>query len=195
METPLIVREEAQIATLTFNRPHVRNALNAEIIERLRQELSRLETSSTTRVVVLRGAGGKAFASGGDLAEMARMDSNRALENYKQVETVLTAIETCALPIIAMIEGYALGGGCEIAVACDLRVATTDARFGIPIARIGHTVDFINARRLLGLIGPAALKELLFTDRILDAGEAYRLGLINTVVPREEIEEIGRAHV
>lgn len=187
METPLIVREEAQVATLTINRPQVRNALNAETIERLHQELSRLETSSSTRVVVLRGAG-KAFASGGDLAEMAHMDSSRALQNYKQVETVLTAIETCALPIIAMIEGYALGGGCEIAVACDLRVATTDARFGIPIARIGHTIDFINARRLLALIGPAALKQLLFTDRILDASEAHQLGLINTVVPREEIE-------
>lgn len=188
MEDPLIVREDAQIATMIFNRPQVRNALNADMAERVPQELSRLERSGRIRVVVLRGAGGKAFASGGDLAEMARMDSGRALENYRRVEAMLTAIETCALPIVAMIEGYALGGGCEVAVACDLRVATPDARFGIPIARIGHTLDFLNARRVLALIGPANLKELLFTDKILEAGEAQRLGLINAVVPREEIE-------
>jgi len=188
MTNSLLVREEAAIATITFSRPEARNALNAEIIRRLPQELSRLEKSGAIRVVILRGAGGKAFASGADLAELARMDSAAATDHQTRFETMLTAIEYCELPIIAMIEGYAFGGGCEVAVCCDLRVASTDSRFGIPIARIGHTLDFRNARRLIALVGPAMLKDLLFTDRILDAGEAHRVGLINAVVPREEIE-------
>jgi len=87
-----------------------------------------------------------------------------------------------------LIEGYAVGGGCEIVAVCDMRIAAPEAKFGIPIARLGHTLDFRDAIRLQALIGPANLKELLFTDRILDAAEAYRLGLVNAVVPREEIE-------
>ena len=188
MDDSLLITTEDQIATVVFNRPAARNALNREIVDRLPRELTRLEQEGAVRAVVLRGAGGKAFAAGGDLAEMSRMDSARALENFRHVEAMLTAIETCGLPVIAMVEGYALGGGCEVAVACDLRVATTRARFGIPIARLGHTLDFINARRILALIGPALLKELLFTDKILDAGEALRLGLINAVLPPEQIE-------
>ena len=188
MVNSLLVQEESEIATLIFNRPEARNPLDGEIIESLPRELSRLEKGGQTRVVVLRGAGGKAFASGADLAEMARMDSTAALQQFRRFESMLEAIESCALPVIAMIDGYAIGGGCEVAAACDLRVATPDARFGIPIARIGHTLDFRNARRLMALIGPAILKELLFTDKIFDAAEAYRIGLINAVVPREEIE-------
>ncbi|HSB70300.1 MAG TPA: enoyl-CoA hydratase-related protein [Candidatus Methylomirabilis sp.] len=188
MDDSLLIRTDAGVATIVFNRPEARNALNHDIVERLPRELARLERDGMTRVVVLRGAGGKAFASGGDLREMSAMDSTRAAQNFRHVETMLAAIEGCDLPIVAMIEGYALGGGCEVAATCDLRVATPDARFGIPIARIGHTIDFTNARRLLALIGPAVLKELLLTDRILDAAEALRIGLVNAVLPPEQIE-------
>ncbi len=188
MENSLLVREESEIATLIFNRPEARNALSAEIIAGLPRELSRIERRGDIRVVILRGAGGKAFASGADLAEMAGMDSTAALQQLSRFEAMLEAIETCEVPVIAMIEGYAIGGGCEVATACDLRIATADARFGIPIARIGHTLDFRNARRLMALIGPAILKELLFTDRIIDAAEAHRIGLISAVIPREDIE-------
>ena len=188
MDDSLLIRADAGIATIVFNRPDARNALNHEMVERLPRELARLERDGMTRVVVLRGAGGKAFASGGDLREMSAMDSTRAAQNFRHVEAMLSAIEGCGLPIVALIEGYALGGGCEVAATCDLRVATPDARFGIPIARIGHTIDFTNARRLLALIGPARLKELLFTDRILDAAEALRIGLLTAVVPPEQIE-------
>jgi enoyl-CoA hydratase/carnithine racemase len=188
MDDSLLIREESGIATITFNRPSARNAISTGMIERLPRELSRLGQSGHTRVVVLRGAGGKAFASGADLTEMAGMDSVKAIDHYRRFEVLLAAIETSDLPVIAMIEGYALGGGCEVAVACDLRIASPDARFGIPIARIGHTLDFKNVRRLLALIGPATLKELLLTDRIIDAEEAFRVGLLHTVVPRETLE-------
>jgi enoyl-CoA hydratase len=136
MDDTLVIREESGIAAVTFNRPMARHAMNAGMVERLPRESARLGRSGHTRVVVLRGAGGRAVASGADLTEMGRMDSARALDHHRRFEVMLAAIETSGLPVIAMIEGYALGGGCGVAVACDLRVVSPDARFGIPIARI-----------------------------------------------------------
>ena len=183
----LLLEKHGATATITINRPDRHNALNRSICLQLPRLLEKLASDGTIRVVVLRGAGGRAFASGGDLAESGEMDERAARIHFGEFERCLSAIERTPLPVIAMIEGYAFGGGCELAAACDLRVASYQARFGLPIARIGHTVDLTNARRLARLVGQAVLAALLLTDLLIDAQEAHRIGLVHWIVPSPQL--------
>jgi enoyl-CoA hydratase/carnithine racemase len=187
-EVVRIERRDA-VALVTIDRPERRNALDGAVRHGLARAVADLERDGTTRVVVIRGAGSRAFASGGDIAEMAEMDSDAARRHFVEFEACLGAIERSRLPFLAMIRGFALGGGCELACSCDLRIAASDGRFGVPIGRLGHTLDLANARRLLRLVGPARIKAMLWTDQLIDAGEAHRIGLVDWVVPAPQLED------
>ncbi|RMF86474.1 MAG: enoyl-CoA hydratase [Nitrospinota bacterium] len=187
-EPPLLLQKEPPLATLLFNRPQSRNALNEEMQRALPPLLQDLQKEENMRVLIIRGAGGKAFASGDDITQFVHWGAQEALEHYHHLEAFIRAIETFPLPTIALIEGFAVGAGLEVAAACDLRIAATGSRFGIPIARLGHTVDYRNALRLIRLVGPARVKEMLFTAELIEAGEALQIGLVNRVVPPEQIE-------
>ncbi len=187
-EPPLLLQFEPQVATIVFNRPQARNALNEEMQRALPPMLEQLRQDANVRVLVLRGAGGKAFAAGDDITQFVHWGAEQALAHYHHLETFIGGIEAFPKPTIALIQGFAVGAGLEVAAACDLRYASTDSRFGIPIARLGHTVDLRNAQRLIHLVGPSRVKEMLFTAELISAQEALQIGLINRVLPGEQVE-------
>jgi enoyl-CoA hydratase/carnithine racemase len=188
-EPPLLLRHEPPVATVIFNRPEARNALNEAMQRELPPLLERLRGDDDVRVLIFRGAGGKAFAAGDDITQFVHWGAKDALAHYHHLEGFISAIETFPKPTIALIQGFAVGAGLEAAVACDLRYASADSRFGIPIARLGHTVDLHNARRLIRLVGPARVKEMLFTAELIGAEEALQIGLINRVLPMDQVEQ------
>lgn len=187
-EPPLLLQVEPPVATVVFNRPQARNALNEEMQRMLPPMLQRLRDDADVRVLILRGAGGKAFAAGDDITQFVQWGAKEALAHYHHLEAFIGAIEAFPKPTIALIQGFAVGAGLEVAAACDVRYASTDSRFGIPIARLGHTVDLRNALRLIRLVGPARVKELLFTAELIGAEEACQIGLVNRVLPHEQVE-------
>lgn len=181
---------EGPVATISLNRPETRNALNSEMRTALQESVDSLSSQrSESRAIVIRGKGDGPFASGADLSELSGMGATGAREHFAEFEATLQAIETAPLPVIAMVRGHAVGGGCELASACDLRVSAESARWGMPLGRLGHTIDRQNLRRLLRLVSPADIKAMLFTDWLLSSGDAQRAGLVNWVVPDEELEE------
>lgn len=187
-EPPLLLQREASVATIVFNRPQARNALNEEMQRALPPLLDQLRQDADIRVLIVRGAGGKAFAAGDDITQFVHWGAREALAHYHHLEAFIGAIEEFPKPTLALIEGFAVGAGLEVAAACDLRYASADARFGIPIARLGHTVDLRNALRLIRLVGPSRVKEMLFTAELIGAQEALQIGLINRIFPVEDIE-------
>lgn len=187
-ESPLLLYLDPPLATVILNRPHRYNALNEEMQQMLPPMLDDLRAQSDIRVLIVRGAGGKAFAAGDDITQFVQWGAQEALAHYHHLEAFISAIENFPKPTIALIEGVAVGGGLEVAAACDLRIATAESRFGIPIARLGHTVDYPNALRLIRLIGPARVKEMLLTAELIDAAQAERIGLITRVLPADQIE-------
>ena len=182
------------LATLTFNRPDVRNAMTWEMYQALVDACDTADASEGIRTLVLRGAGGKAFVSGTDIAQFQEFDSPGDGVAYEQrLDEVLDRLERVTKPTIAQIEGVATGGGCAIALACDLRYCTPDSRFGMPIAQtLGNCLSVANHARLLDLIGPARVKELIFTGRLINAQEAAALGLINRVVEADQLDRTVR---
>jgi enoyl-CoA hydratase len=185
---PLKVEMRDKVAIVTIDRPHTRNAINAEMRLEIPRLFARLEKEGEARVVVVRGSGSQAFASGADLHELQGFNEKEAADHYIEFETSLAAIENCALPTIAMITGFALGGGCELAAACDFRVAASDARIAMPIGRLGHQIDIANTRRLMRIVGAAHAKQLLMTDHFFSADDAHRIGYVNWVIPTSELE-------
>jgi enoyl-CoA hydratase len=173
------------IATLTFNRPEARNAMTWAMYEALVEACERVDGDGAIRVLVLRGAGGKAFVAGTDISQFqAFKDRQDGLKYEERLDHVLDRIERVTKPTIAQIEGVAVGGGCAIALVCDLRVATPESSFGIPIARtLGNCLSGATYSRLVDLVGPAAVKDLMFTGRLIDATEAHGLGLVNRIEP------------
>jgi len=177
------------IATLTFNRPEARNAMTWAMYEALVDACERVDRDAAIHVLVLRGAGGKAFVAGTDISQFQTFkDRQDGLKYEERLDNVLDRIERVTKPTIAQIEGVAAGGGCAIALVCDLRVATPESTFGIPIARtLGNCLSGATYSRLVDLVGPAAVKDLLFTGRFVDAAEAYALGLVNRIVVADAI--------
>ena len=169
---------------VTFNRPQARNALTFAMYERLKEICDAANADESLRALVITGAGGKAFAAGTDINQFRDFATPQdALEYEARIDRILTALEQCRVPTIAAIAGACTGGGAAIAACCDLRVATRDARFGFPIARtLGNCLSMASLARLAGLIGPARVKDLIFTARLLDAGEALQSGLLTEVV-------------
>jgi len=183
---------QGPLATLTFNRPETRNAMTWEMYRALVDACEQVDRDANVRVFILRGAGGKAFVAGTDIAQFESFRERDDGLNYeKRIDEVLDRLERVTKPTIAHVQGVAAGGGCAIALTCDLRVATPASTFGIPIARtLGNCLSGATYSRLVDLVGPGTVKEMLFTGRFVGAAEAHALGLVNRVVPAEEIERV-----
>src|SRR5215510_4554196 len=174
------------IAIVTLNRPEKRNALNTALLDGLTNIFQRLESNPEVRAVVIRGEG-KAFCSGLDLRELSSRQSGGG-DPESGVTSIFQQIERSRHPTIAMVQGDALAGGCELALHCDLRVASDAARFGMPLARLGLVVPFPLGQKLVEIIGPAFTKQILFTGQPIDAKRAYEIGMIHQLVSASELE-------
>src|SRR5476649_2273666 len=181
---------DGPIATLTFNRPEARNAMTWEMYESLVAACDRVDSDAAIRVLVFRGAGGKAFVAGTDISQFQNFKNREdGLKYEERLDAVLDRLERVIKPTIAQVEGVAAGGGCAIALTCDLRVATPEATFGIPIARtLGNCLSGATHSRLVELMGPAAVKDMIFTGRFLSAPEAQGLGLVSRMAGANEID-------
>ncbi len=175
------------IATVTLNRPQKRNALNTAVLDGLRRHFDRLDGEAGVRVIVVRGEG-TAFCSGMDLDDMSRRQAEAA-DPERDVTAVLRRLERSRQPTIAMVQGDAYAGGCELALHCDLRIAADVARFAMPLARIGLVVPFPLGHKLVEIVGPAHTREILFTGQPVDARRAAEIGLVHRVVPAAELEK------
>jgi enoyl-CoA hydratase len=188
MDDLLLVDRDGPIATVTLNRPNVLNALNAALIAELSATFAALERDGAVRVVVLTGAGERAFAAGADIAELAALDTAIDGERKARTGQALTeAIEASRLIVIAAVNGFALGGGCELALACDIRVAAENAKFGQPEVNLGVPPGYGGTQRLTRLIGAGMASYLCLTGETIDAAEAVRIGLVQRVVPAAEL--------
>ena len=187
----LLYKRQGQVAFVTFNRPEARNAMTWEMYEALYECCEEADADEGVRVVVLRGAGEKAFVAGTDIKQFLEFESGEDGISYEErMERVVGRLERVRKPTVAVIDGYAIGGGMSIAAVCDLRLCTPDAKFGIPIARtLGNCLSIENYARLMTLVGPARTKALIFTARLFSAEEALAAGLATEIVPREVLDE------
>lgn len=186
----ILARIEDGIGWLTFNQPEKRNAISLEMWDAIAEAIRRFAEDDAVRVVVMHGAGGKAFASGADISEFdkVRASAEAEAEYSRRSSEARKRMEAMQKPLIAMIQGYCIGGGCATALVADLRIAGTGSRFGIPAARLGVAYAYESLRRLVALVGPAVAKDIMFTGRQLEAEEALRTGLINQLVAPEALE-------
>ncbi len=182
----LIVEGEGEVSLLKINRADCLNALNSQTLDELANVLEDLRQDETVRVVVITGEG-KAFVAGADIAEMRDMSPQQARVFSQKGQGVFDQIESLGKPVIAAINGFALGGGCELALACDIRIASEAARFGQPEVNLGIIPGFAGTQRLARLVGEGKAKELIFTGEIIDAQAALSCGLVNEVVPPEQL--------
>jgi enoyl-CoA hydratase len=185
-EVVLYERQE-NIAWLTFNRPEALNALNTEVNLALTNCLNRAEADPEVRVIILKGSGNKAFVAGADIKEMMTMNAMQAREHAIRAKRVTDTIWNLKKPVIAAIQGFCLGGGLEYALACDLRIATENAKFGLPEINLGIMPGGAGTQRLARLIGLTKAKELCLTGGMIDAGQALALGILNAVCPQEKL--------
>ncbi len=191
---PLVgVERRDNIAILTLNRPEKYNALTPGLLVELHQALSELPRDGELRCLIIRGAGDKAFCSGYDLGQLPTSmtpEMERLLEeNPNPLGLGLEAITGFPYPVIAMLNGVAIGAGCELAVTCDIRIGANDIRMGIPPAKLGLVYAPSGIRKFIQLVGPANTRELFFTAKFVDAGRALQMGLVNYLLPRDELEE------
>lgn len=196
MDEAALFDHEHAIGVLTLNRPEALNALTAGMLDRMGEIFAEVEAHRELRVLILAAAGEKAFCVGADLkARSQEYQEDGAGRDLlaEGVRRVFGQIEALPLPVIAAVHGYVLGGGLELALACDLRVAAEGARFGFPEAKVGSMPGAGGTQRLTRTVGAARAKELMFTGEPIDAAEAYRIGLVNRLVPREELLEGARA--
>lgn len=185
MSEDLLYEIKDGVGRVTFNRPHARNAFTFRMYERLEEICQQAQDDSSVRVLVLTGAGDKAFAAGTDISEFKRFSTATDALNYEaRIDRVLSALEGSRVPTIAVIAGACTGGAATIAACCDLRIGAANARFGIPIARtLGNCLSMSNYVRLAALLGPARVKEIIFTARLIGAEEARAIGLLSEVLP------------
>lgn len=186
-----VIAETADgIGWITFNNPARRNAMSLEMWQLTDAALEAFERDTSVRVVVLRGAGEKAFMSGADISQFEDQRKNAEQQDIyaKTSEKAKVRLASFDKPLIAMIHGFCIGGGLGVAMSADIRIASADSRFGIPAAKLGLAYGFDSLRRLTDLVGPAYAKEILFTGRRLDAEESLRIGLVNRIVPTELLE-------
>ncbi len=183
----LQVERDEGIALLTVNRPETLNAVDIHVLAEISQVFTELENDSTVKVILITGAGNKAFIAGGDVASMSRMSIPEARHFVYEGQRVLLNIERASKVTIAAINGYALGGGTELALACDIRVASDTAQLGLPETSLGLLPGWGGTQRLSRLVGPGISKELIFTARRIKAEEALRIGLVNRIVPGDTL--------
>jgi enoyl-CoA hydratase len=189
----LLLERDGAVATVTVNRPAVLNAMSLETLDELRRVMESLGRDGAVRVIVITGGGEKAFIAGADINELARQTPTGGREHAVKGQEVFDVIEQLGKPVIAAINGYALGGGCELAMACTLRVAADTAKLGQPEINLGLIPGYGGSQRLARLIGAGRALELLLTGQQITAQEAYRLGLVNRVVPAADLKNEVRA--
>jgi enoyl-CoA hydratase len=187
------IQRDEPIAVITLNRPDVLNAINAAMLDELEAALVGFRNDDGVRVVILTGAGDKAFAAGADIAELAAQTATSGREFALRGQRVFDLVEGLGKPVIAAINGYALGGGCELAMACTLRLAADTARFGQPEITLGLMPGYGGSYRLARLVGKTKAMELLLTGAPISATEAERIGLVTRVVPAAELMTAARA--
>ncbi len=189
----ILVDVQDRLAIVTINRPEVRNALNSEVVRELTAAFQRLAADPAVGAIILTGAGDKAFVAGADIKEMVGK-SGLEMQSFSELGRHLgEAMEGCPKPILAAINGYALGGGCEIAMACDLRLASENAKIGQAEINIGIIPGFGGSQRLPRLVGAGWAAQMIFTGEAIDAATAERIGLVNQVVPLDRLLEETKA--
>ena len=189
----LLLEQDGAVAVVTVNRPKVLNALNAATIAELGRAFADLKVDDSVRVVMLTGAGEKSFVAGADIGELAAQSAASAQVVARNGQAVFALIEQLGKPVIAAVNGFALGGGCELAMACTLRLAADTARFGQPEVNLGLIPGYAGTQRLPRLVGKGVALDLLLTGRMVKADEALAIGLVNRVVPAADLMTAARA--
>lgn len=185
--TNVLLEKKGYIAVATINRPQALNALNSDVLTDLDELVNVVSADSDIRALVITGSGAKAFVAGADIAEMSTLTPAEGEAFGKHGNDVFRRIETLPIPTIAAVNGFALGGGCELSMACDIRICADTAVFGQPEVGLGITPGFGGTQRLARLVSPGMAKQLIYTARNIKADEAYRIGLVNAVYPAEEL--------
>lgn len=185
----LLTVQDDGVAVITINRPDILNALDLQTLRELKECIEEIRRDSRVKAVILQGAGDKAFVAGSDLMAMSRMTAHEAMAFSRFGHEVFNAIENLPMAVIGAIHGYCLGGGLGLALACDFRYASTTAKFGQPEVKYGIIPGFGGSQTLARLIGQGRAKEMIYTGDLIDAQEAYRIGLVNRVLPGEQLME------
>ena len=183
----IIFQIEDGISTITFNRPETLNALNSELLKEFSQALDEIAANEDIRVLILTGAGEKSFVAGADITELATFNALQAKRFSERGHFMINKLQELPIPVIAAANGFALGGGCEIALACDFIYASENAMFGLPEINLGIIPGFGGTQRLSRLIGKNIAKELIFTGKMIPASEAHALGMVNRVCSQESL--------
>lgn len=183
----ILYEKKGPIAYATLNRPKVLNALNQAVFAELRATFEDVRDDSNMRGVILTGSGEKAFAAGADIAEMSSYTASQAEEATRRAQSVTELIENIGKPVIAAVNGFALGGGCELAMACTIRIAAESAKFGQPEVKLGIMPGAGGTQRLPRLVGKGRALQLILSGEVISAQEAYRIGLVNEVVPLSDL--------
>ena len=185
--TNVLLEKKGNIAVATINRPKALNALNSDVLTDLNELVDVVVADAEIRALVITGSGEKAFVAGADIGEMSTLTATEGEAFGKHGNDVFRRIETLPIPTIAAINGFALGGGCELSMSCDIRICSESAVFGQPEVGLGITPGFGGTQRLARLISPGMAKQLIYTAKNIKADEAYRIGLVNAVYPAEEL--------
>ena len=189
MYQTLLVTADNGICTITINRPDKLNALNKDVFTDLNKALDEIENNPAIRSVIITGAGPKAFVAGADISEFSGLDKEQAIALAKRGQDTFARIENSSKPIVAAVNGFALGGGCELAMSCHFRIASENAKFGQPEVNLGLIPGYGGTQRLVQLIGKGKAMELLMSAHMIDANEAKQLGLVNYVTTPETLLE------
>ncbi len=187
MYSTLLTSLDNGIFTVTINRPDKLNALNKDVFTDLDAVMNEVEANAEIKAVIITGAGAKAFVAGADISEFTGLNHSKGMELARRGQTIFFKIENCSKPVVATVNGFALGGGCELAMACHFRVASEGAKFGQPEVNLGLIPGYGGTQRLAQLIGKGRALELLMTANMIDAPTALQYGLVNHVVPAEEL--------
>ena len=185
-QTPLFDIKDG-IAFVTINRPDKLNALNDQVMKELADAAERIATESDIKGAILTGSGPKSFVAGADIGDLSKQGPFDGKARAQRGQSVLRRLETCGKPVIAAINGFALGGGCELAMACHIRIASDNAKFGQPEVKLGIAPGYGGTQRLPRLVGKGVALQLILTGEMIDAQEAYRIGLVNRVVPAADL--------
>lgn len=188
-EGKITLQETSKVAVITINRPAARNALTANMWKELARIATLAGESEKTKVLILRGTTGQ-FTAGADIKEFCEMSIDEANQAFDNMEEAISVFESLPVPVIATVDGPAMGAGFILSLACDLRIGTMNTRMGIPVGRLGITVGPSFMRRIIRLIGPSRAKELVYTGKIFGSEEAYRLGLLNHLVTPDKLDKI-----
>jgi enoyl-CoA hydratase len=189
----ILIEKKDRIATVTLNRPDVLNALNGQLVGELEKAFQDLACDKSVGVVILTGAGDKAFAAGADISELARNDATGGRVAAERGQRTLRALETMGKPSIAAVNGFALGGGCELSMACSIRIASDKAKFGQPEVNLGIIPGYAGTQRLARIVGKGVAMDLTLTGRVIGADEALRIGLVTSIVAHGELMAAAQA--